>query len=751
MKAVSERYFGDLQVTGIRSVGRTGGCIASTKCITTGEEYVLVLNYSLCRDGREVKPSQVWEIDGKLETRTRPAGKYSKNEVHVVATKANLVSCIGENIVDYLVKNVPGIGPTKARRLVDLAKSRKEPLESIISRDARDILLQVIGSDVADNLVQSFKDDALLEQAFWLDRFQIPRPTARRIVDYWGEGTRSKLDENPYRMLSFGASWGIVDALAIEQFGCSEDDARRLRAAVHASLQFILQKRQSTVASKAELSPLIKKKLGNRELTDKALDLTDSNRDFVVIGETYCPAGAWLIEKKIANYVKLSTGSESTPHQISFSANKVDIDAIIARFEEDEGISLAQAQRQAVLVSSENRLSMIIGGAGTGKTTVLKCLYRTILEREPYTHIYQMALSGIAAKRMKDKTGFEATSIAAFIYRIQDKDIPYGSWFIIDEASMVDIQSMGRIIDKLPPGSNVVLVGDDYQMQPVGPGLVMHALVDLQVVPQTKLEVVMRQSEESGIPMVASSVRNGKVPDLPIITEEEVSSTQGVALLPADEHLVEEIAARAYGALSEKMRCQILAATKTGIGSCKNLNIRAQSLFNKSGASVGYIDSDFGDGDVIPFLDVKSGGFRVGDPIIFSRNDYDRGLRNGSMGVITKAYLPSDAMEPVLRATFEEHELDLYGEDLSDIDKAYAVTVHKAQGSEFDSVIVVLKNSNLIELSWIYTAITRGVEAVILVGDRDIMAKAIACGRGSSKRKTSLGSMLSLDGKISVA
>jgi exodeoxyribonuclease V alpha subunit len=315
---------------------------------------------------------------------------------------------------------------------------------------------------------------------------------------------------------------------------------------------------------------------------------------------------------------------------------------------------------------------------------------------------------------MTQMSGRKSLTIASFVRETKPEELPDGVWIIIDEASMCDVLSFHRVISKLPSDSNLVLVGDDYQLPPVGPGLILHALVNNIRIPQTRLRVVKRQSDESGIPIISASIRKGVWPEL----NSDLNS--GVSFIPCDPNELSNLSVEVLQRLGPS-NSQIISATKGGNGGCSQLNRLCQTLLNNNNRFIKYYDEEYGE---IEFLNNIS-GFKINDPVLFKRNDYKRGLRNGSLGIIRDSYLVKGTEDPVCRVEFDTGIIDLDSTDLSDLELAYAVTIHKSQGSQFDNVIVPIRNTRLLDLTLLYTAVTRAVQRVVLIGDEMAAKKAI--------------------------
>nr|WP_314860218.1 AAA family ATPase [uncultured Undibacterium sp.] len=393
----------------------------------------------------------------------------------------------------------------------------------------------------------------------------------------------------------------------------------------------------------------------------------------------------------------------------------VHVDAVISAYEASEGIELNDEQRLSIHMSNSNALSLIVGGAGVGKTTVLKALYKVY--DETGTRIFQVALAGRAAKRMFEATGRPASTIASFMKTVKEEDFAGRCVLVVDEASMVDIIAMSRLCEMLPQHVRIVLAGDTAQLMPVGPGLVLHSLVRVAGIPKVELKVVKRYGSE--IAQAARAVRDGVWPEL------TGDATGPISFIPCTTSVIAELVVGLYA--DDVENTQILSARKNSLDGTKAINALCQNRFTRHGRPLlVYLDE---------FQSMAGTGFFLGDQLLCTRNLWEWGLQNGSLGRLVEIEEP-----PRLLTNSEGVELGhaigwvLWDDGerrpiletmLDDLELGNSVTVHKAQGSQWRRVIVVLTESRMLDRTLVYTAMTRAQNQVILVGDPVAARRAV--------------------------
>ena len=311
---------------------------------------------------------------------------------------------------------------------------------------------------------------------------------------------------------------------------------------------------------------------------------------------------------------------------------------------------------------------------------------------------------------MHEPTRLDAPNAANFSERLKSlTKIDDRTLVVLDEASMIDLPTLHAILRHMPEGARLLLTGDAAQLPPIGFGLVYHALVsDAQIT--ANLTVIHRQAPESGIPTVSAAIRERR---MPLFTDYQ-GVADGVSFVPCESGLIGDVVERIVlqlGGYSNGVL--VVSPTKKGPGGVDALNARLHEQFRPSGA---------------PAHDIKGFNaqyYTIGDPVMWLRNDYSRGLFNGQIGQVKS--IPESSGERWLEVLFdgESSPRTLQLEDLMDLTLAHAITCHKLQGSQAARVVVPIYESRLLDPSWVYTAITRAERQVILVGDLAVLRQAL--------------------------
>ena len=716
-----------LRVTAIRSQSPRGfgGCIFTGKPIDDRGNVQDAASYFVVKANGPtlgkvlVQPGQWWKVSGEASERSMQVNGYRVTEWQVEASGAVLVRPSGEHIVSFLAENpaFERIGEVKARKLWDaFGATLYEAL------DAADVgtLATVLTPESAAQVAAAwalYGDSRTLQ---WLQAEGFDLAMGRKVLQFFGRETPEMLQQDPYRLLSFSASWRQVDALARSHFGVQADDPRRLQGAIEEACYRVFAAGHTTALS-STLMDYLQGVLGSqtttfrwRNLIPTALSQGLTNGSFVVGLHGVQPLGAMVMEEQVAKAV---ISRLAAPDQALMPT--AEVDDLLRQYETKEGIELNAEQRRAVHLASDNSFALITGGAGVGKTTVLKGLYE-IYDRAGI-EVVQLALAGRAAKRMQEATGRAASTIANFLRAGKELSGPFV--VVVDEASMVDIVSMYRLCELLAPDVRLVLAGDPEQLMPVGPGLVLHALIRVPAIPLGELKVIKRYGGD--IAAAAVSIRNGIWPSL------ANDETGAIAFIRcADKRtatgssLIAETVLDLYRLDPENT--QILSARRNGPDGVKTINslCQAETTAGRKPMTVWSAQHDA----------FALTGFNLGDPVLCTRNMWDRGLQNGSLGTIVEVedgHAPVDAEDdegdrPLAWALWDDGIRRPIVEDtLDDLELGYAITVHKAQGSQWPRVIVPLTGHRLLDRTLIYTAVTRAQRQVLIVGDEDAARAAV--------------------------
>lgn len=734
-----------LRVTSIRSQGPKGfgGCIFTGKPIDDHGNvqdtaaYYVVKASGLTLGKALVQPGQWWQVSGEAAERLLDVNGYRVSEWQIDATRALLLRPSGEHIVSFMADNpaFEGIGQVKARKLWDTFGIGL--YEALDAADV-DVLAAVLTPESAMLVVSAWAQYGDSRTLQWLQAEGIDLEIGQKVLQFFGQETPEKLKEDPYRLLSFCASWHQVDAMAQRHFGVQPDDPRRLQGAIEEACYRVFASGHTMVLS-AKLMDVLQSVLGSqtktfrwRSLVPTALTQGLTNGSFVIGHHGVQPLGALVMERQVAKAVADRLAVTDT-----VLMSQAEVSDILTAYEAAEGIELNMEQRQAVHLASEKTFMLITGGAGVGKTTVLKALYKVY--DQAGVEVVQLALAGRAAKRMQEATGRPASTIANFLRSAKELHGP--CVVVVDEASMVDIVTMHRLVELLGPKVRIVMAGDPEQLMPVGTGLVLHALIRISAVPLVELKVIKRYGGDIAVAAVA--IRKGIWPSL------SSDETGAIAFIrctagrtAAGNSLIAEIVLDLYNL--DPANTQILSARKNGVDGVKTINSLCQSATTagKKPMMAWSVQHD----------QMVHTPFNLGDPVLCTRNMWDRGLQNGSLGLIVEIEDPPRLMtnedgteaghalawvlwDDGMRRPIVEAMLD-------DLELGYAITVHKAQGSQWPRVIVPLTGHRLLDRTLVYTAVTRAQQQVILVGDEDAARTAVQGVPRSKRREVALDLLL---------
>lgn len=604
-----------------------------------------------------------------------------------------------------------GIGP---RRAAALAAALGDDLEaSILALDDR--VIEIVGDDAAIAAAAAM-EARHAETAFlgWLNEIgaEIPVGKAIRLARAWGPKGIEAVRSNPYLLLAI-ADWKAVDAIA-QATGVGADDPRRDVAAVEAVLQGEACLASGSTRLRTSEALRAAQRLLGRPVASGVEEAAIASGAAVRLADALQPPGTAHMEGECA--LRLARLAHAPP--VTGVTPPTQLDALLEACDDAQPFPLTEMQRAAVRMAHRHRLMVLAGYAGSGKTTVLRGVCDTLeaVGREPLI----VTLSGRAAKRAAEATGRRAITVARFLIDQEKADGPLGATtaLIADEASMLGLVEFWRILRRLGDAS-LLLCGDPGQLPPVTPGVVFHELVDDRDVARVILDRVHRQDEGTGIPAVAEAVRNGTIGRLPEFAgvEAGVSFTRCTSeQLCAKVH---EIGHALVDGGTARDSVQIIAPTNREI---EAVNGYFHGLAMRRG----------------PTLWPGMAHVAEGEPVIWTRNDVERGLTNGSMGRVL--HIGSDSITAVLDG--DMHELE--PADGAFLQLAYAVSVHKAQGSQWQRVIVPVFWSRVLDRSLIYTALTRAQQQVIFLGDMEVLEGAVRCPPAADRRDVGFSDWLLL-------
>ncbi|MBB5051022.1 exodeoxyribonuclease V alpha subunit [Afipia massiliensis] len=646
------------------------------------------------------------------------------------------------------------------KRFVGVGWSTAEKLWSALGDDiyahvqARQLapIAAVVGPEKAAAIVDGFGLLADEVEVFrWLDRYGVSPRVAGATASLWGLQAIERIKADPYA-LTLLEPWAEVDARAL-RLGLPLDDERRLCSVVEEALA--VRFRQGHMAApSSSILPLVKH-LATPWSGDpgQALAIAIQAGRIIAIGNDLLQSRAcWFMEHELERFFRERLTRDVEP------IDPAAIDDAISKVEAEVGYQLTKLQREAVFMATSSAVSVITGGAGTGKTTVVRAVLRASEARravlptaEQSSFEYpQVALAGRAVRRIAEATGKEATTIARFLHQIESggRRLQRGL-MIFDEASMLDTPSVYRILSQIPVEVDLVFIGDPAQLPPIGPGILFRSMVAADAIPRVALDVIHRQADQTGIPCAGGMIRAGAVPSfLPF--NETAPLAPGVFLVPARQD--DDIASKTLQVFramcgpapdadqAERLHAldvQILTQTKNGPAGAKALNQCIEAEYMARQARI------------------RDWGLSTGSKILWLKNDYrkaplrDRdgnvvlnpltneptysGFMNGAIGTIRHPH------QDGAWVAFDDGTADaILAADLEKLTHGWAISVHKAQGSAFRRVILPIARSRLLDRTMIYTAATRAVETVVLIGDPDVISNAIHTAPKTTNRASGL-------------
>ena len=651
-------------------------------------------------------------------------------------------------IMNYLSSRIiKGIGPRMAARIVD--RFGDETLLVMEREPERLAEVSGISREKARQIGEEFHQRVGMRQLMeFFTMHHLPAELAVRTYKLYGESTVDLLYDDPYLLMDEGleAPFGSVDRFAIE-LGVAGDDPRRVEAGILFELRYNLTAGHAFVPEDklvAATTQLLN--IGEEAVTAAFARLLEAGR---------------LVRDRLAGitvaYLPELHEAEIYCTQRLLSASRVHIPAprslerMLKTAQKESGIEYSGQQQEAIRAAATEQVLLITGGPGTGKTTILNGILSVFGQMQMSCLL--AAPTGRAAKRLTEVTGEEASTIHRLLeagidpntgrmFFAKDESNPLkADAIIVDEMSMVDVQLLHSLLQAIPANKRIILVGDPDQLPPVGPGFPFSDMLRSGVLPCVRLTEVFRQAQKSLIVMNAHRVNRGEMPEL-----KSVSSDFFFMRRQSEDAVRTTIRDLCATRLPQNMgipsdQIQVLTPTRKGGVGTWSLNTLLQESLNP--ASAGKKERQSGE-----FT------FREGDRVMQIRNNYDilwkkcdgsavgAGIFNGDIGII-KAI---DHQMETLTVFFDDKEADYDFSQLNELEPAYAMTVHKSQGSEYRAVVLAAWNGSpyLLSRSILYTAITRARELLVIVGREETVAVMT---ENAKKNRRYSGLKLRLQGK----
>ena len=661
-------------------------------------------------------PGEVLNMRGEWVNHPRFGEQFKvvESKTTVPATVYGIRKYLGSGLIK-------GLGPVMAGRIVK--KFGEQTLDVIENEIQKLSQVNGIGKKRIAMIQKAWDEQKEIRDVMlFLQSHGISSGYATKIFKQYGNRSIAVVTDNPYRLATdiFGIGFVIADRIA-SKLGFPEDSPLR----VEAGILYILNQLSDEGHVFYPYDPLIKKSQEilnvGRDVVVKALgniagqgkiiveDINKGMEKFNDITKAVYLAKFHLCETSISDRLKILL---TAPKSIRHVASEKAIDWVQTQL----NITLAEKQVRAIHSALTNKIMIITGGPGTGKTTIINAILKIFSRLNVRTLL--AAPTGRAAKRMSETTGHGAKTI----HRLLEFSFSKGGFqknqenplncdlLILDEASMIDTILMHHLLKAVPPFATVILVGDVNQLPSVGAGNVLNDMITSKAAPVVELNEIFRQAKESRIIVNAHKINNGILPSF----ENDVSNNDFYFIRQKDPQKVLEIILdltktripRRFG-FDPVEDIQVLTPMHKGVVGAENLNMELQKTLNP--AQEGIIRGNR--------------SFRINDKVMQIRNNYDKEVFNGDIGRIT-GIRPEEYHVTV---TFDGREVAYEFYDLDEIVLAYAVSVHKSQGSEYPVVVIPILAQHyiLLQRNLIYTAITRGRNLVVMVGTRNALAMGI--------------------------
>ena len=628
-------------------------------------------------------------------------------------------------IIDFLTSSfVKGCGEVLARKIYKtfgdetLAKI-KENKENLFLVDK---MTEKKADSIYKSVVKYFESDkeivALKEMGFTVKE-------TMELMNNYGKRVLELIDKNIYVLRDY-IDFAKLDSIFLNNKNSPEDD-RRVDAAIIKVMKDLTFSLGDIYLDKIEIVEELGSKYNIFKNIDDNLKRLAKKREIMIVNEDY-----YLME----DYLDELNNGVSIAQLMSLDKKKISkFNDLIKLTESELGITYNKEQKDAIKSALTNNISIITGGPGTGKTTIIKgiirlySIYKKISYESVTREVCLLAPTGRASKRMSETCGIGASTIHRFLkwdkesntFAVNELNKVHYNMFIIDETSMLDNHLLSSLFKGIDINTKIIFVGDEYQLPSVGPGLILSDMINAGV-PHIKLDTIYRQSENSYIPVLAKDIKDVNV------KEGYLEKKDDYNFITCDSKEIKNVLVQIARKMQEKKinlsNLQVLAPMYKGENGIDNLNIVLQDLINPK-------DKHKNELKVGPIT------YREGDKILNLVNDIDNNIYNGDIGYI-KSIDVNSKKEPIV-IDYYNNEVSYKRENFNQITHAYAISIHKSQGSEFMHVIMPITKgySRMLYNKLLYTGVSRAKKSLVLIGDKEAFIKC-AYNNYSLVRKTNL-------------
>jgi exodeoxyribonuclease V alpha subunit len=660
------------------------------------------------------------------------SGRLDRDPRHgerlVAASLVVLAPDTVEGVERYLGSGVvSGIGPVFAKRIVKFFGM--DTLAMLDHESHRLAEVPGLGAARIEKIRASWQEHRAISNVLLALQSAGASPAlAARIVAHFGERAVQIVQQSPYRLAIElpGVGFQTADAIAQAQ-GIDRDHPERVQAGVLHELE--LQAASGhCFTEQAELTARVTELLGvDSGHVLAAIDLLFAKERLIVEGELVFPSRLHRAETAIERRVRRLLGAPTKA--------VTDFASRLESFEQKNGIVLAGVQKEAVAAAASGKFVVITGGPGVGKTTIVRAILAVLEGRG--LRVALAAPTGRAAKRLSESTGQEAVTLHRLLsmnpgtgrFERNEESPLELDLLIVDEASMIDVRLAESLLLAVPDASRVVFVGDVDQLPSVGPGAFLSDLIESGIVPVQRLNVIFRQGEESGIISGSHAILRGEKPRASKSPEGDFFVIEARQPERAKELVLQLVTQRIpsrFG-FDPRSEVQVLSPMHRGEAGTRALSEALQDALNPSGKELRM-------GDLV---------LREGDKVLQVKNDYDKGVFNGDVGEVLRIDLENLTVQVGFEDDRGSKVVSYQRNDLGQLKLAYAMSIHKSQGSEYPALVIVFLASHFVMLSknLLYTAVTRAKRLCVLVADPRALSIALGETRRESRR-TSLAERL---------
>lgn len=685
-----------------------GYTVARLTPFNQSNEVTIVGNLLGVISGQSLKLTGMWVKHPQYG----PQFEIQNYSFHYPATIQGLRKYLGSGLIK-------GIGPVTANQIVETLGL--DTLEIIETSSDRLTTVPGIGIKKAASIQAAWQEQKQIKDIMiFLQGHGVSASLASKIYKKYGDDSIAIVRTNPYRLARevYGIGFKTADRIA-QQMGVPSNDPMRIQAGVIYCLGTLADEGHCFAVRNFlhfEAGKLLD--VGPNEVSSQ-LEFLVKSSEIIIEDEVVYLAPFFHAERGTAK--KLLLLSHSSRDRLEVFKN-LPCEEIFSKLDRTDTDYLSDQQKQAIQIALVSKMSILTGGPGTGKSTITGSIVN-ILQRYKKT-VLLAAPTGRAAKRLSQATGLEAKTIHRLLEFslagnkgfIRDQKNPLDAdMIIIDEMSMVDILLMNHLLSAVESGTHLLLVGDVDQLPSVGPGNVLRDLIGSEVFPVTRLTEVFRQAQDSHILTNAHRINQGQIPHFP---------KGALDFFLFVENDPEKAAVRVVELVSQRI------PKKFGLD--PHRDIQVLTPMHRSAAGVSELNSILQESlnPATPNKVAYNQGFRTlrtDDRVMQVQNNYDRQVFNGDMGIIKSINLE----DQVIQVTFDGRNIDYDFSDLNEIIHAYAISIHKSQGSEFPAVVVPLLNQHymMLQRNLLYTAVTRAKSLVVLVGSRQAIAIAVGNNR----------------------